>query len=149
MIRIPQAAMLCCRLACMKEIVLKIFCAAASSSYFCSFFPSGLTPRLENVACPTPMNGLHFIPSNTLTEAASMLIASLSPFDSSLRSYTVQYLVSRPWFSLQSRNKYRSAFSSGLGYQGTTLLWVGKASRPNNMNLEHSHAAKVGTLAGN
>ena len=45
-----------------------MFYAAASTSYFSCFFPNGLTPRTENVTCPTPLKIFHFSPSNTLSE---------------------------------------------------------------------------------
>ena len=113
------------------------------------FFPSGLAPRRENMACPTLLKGLHLNPSSTATEAVSMLSTRRTPLDSSLRSYTVQYLVSRPRFSLRSCNKNCSVSSTGPGNQATTLLQVRRASRPTILSLEPSQATRVCTLAAN
>jgi len=85
LVRIPEAAMQCCRLAWMKEMALTITRAASSSSYF---FLSDLAPRRENVACPIPLKGLQPSLSNTVTEAASMLSNRRTPLDFSLRSYS-------------------------------------------------------------
>jgi len=121
LVKILEAAMLCSRLAWMKEMVLTITHSASSSSSFTSyFFPSGLAPRREKMACPTPLKGLHLNPFGTATEAVSILSTRWTSLDSSLHSYNLQYPVSRPWFSLHS-HKYRFV-SMGPGNQATTLL---------------------------
>ena len=56
---ILEAAMLCCRLACMNEMVLTITCLASSSSFSSYFLPSGLVPRREKTAYPTPLKGVY------------------------------------------------------------------------------------------
>jgi len=53
---------------------------------FSYFFPSDLAPRRENVACLTPLKGLHLNLSNTLTEVASILSTRWTLLDSSLPS---------------------------------------------------------------
>ena len=62
-----------------------ILSASSSSSSSPISSPSYLVPRSENVACSTPLKGLHRNLSSTLTEAASMLSTRRPPLDSSLR----------------------------------------------------------------
>lgn len=51
-------------------LLLILFIVPFLSSYF---FPHGLTPRREKLACPTPLNGLQLNPPpSKVIEAASM-----------------------------------------------------------------------------
>jgi hypothetical protein len=91
----------------MNEMVFTMSRSASSSSSFsCAsfyFFPSGLTHRREKITCPTPLKGLHPILSSAVMDVVSILSKWLTPLGSSLCSWTFQWLVSSPWFSLQGR----------------------------------------------
>ena len=107
------------------------------------FFPSGLGPRREKTACPTPLEGLHRSPSRTVTDAESTLSKRGTPFGSSLRSYTLQVSVFNHRFSLRSRKKSLSVSSTEPGNQAAILLYMVRASKPTNLSLDHSHASIV------
>jgi len=69
----------------MNEMVLTMSCSASSSSFSFSasfyFFPSGLTHRRENIACPTPLKGLHPILFSAVTDVVAILSERHTPFD--------------------------------------------------------------------
>ena len=91
LVKMLEAATLCCRLAWIKEMVHTTSCLATSSSSLLSAYlpSSGLTPRGVKIASPTLLKGRQFSLSSAAMDDELILSTRRTPLDSTLCSYTL------------------------------------------------------------